>query len=200
MKCESSLTLTAKPSASFSPCTMPMLRVTPPVKVTSGSMPTRRISPSERETIERWTPSRMSSTFLPRPSHARISDSAKTVQVVSDLHRRSPRSVSGPSSPSGISSAGGDGAEEASGAGGALVVHAEVEDLAGRVDADRLRVLPAHVEHGARAREHVDGAARVAADLGHLRVAEGHPVAAVAGADHEADLPLLDARSVSAAT
>ena len=93
MKCDSSLTLTLKPSASFSPWTMPTFFVTPPVKVTSGSMPTRRISPSDRDTIDRWTPSRMSSTFFPRPSHEITSDSANTVHVVLILTGRSDRQV-----------------------------------------------------------------------------------------------------------
>ena len=84
---------------------MPTLRVTPPVKVTSGSMPTRRIRPMARETIDWCTPSRMSSIFLPRAIQERTSDSAKTVQVVVMGTGRSARSAVGPSSSSGISSA-----------------------------------------------------------------------------------------------
>ena len=44
--------------------TMPMLRATPPVKVTSSSTPTRRTRPMVRAAMAWWTPARMSSTFL----------------------------------------------------------------------------------------------------------------------------------------
>jgi hypothetical protein len=52
------------PSFSSSALTMPILRETPPVNVTSGSMPTRRMRETVRAAMALWTPPRMSSTFL----------------------------------------------------------------------------------------------------------------------------------------
>ncbi len=78
-------------------------------------------------------------------------------------------------------------AEEATRPGSALVVHHEVEDLPGRAHPDRLGVLTTHVHDCPSVREHVDGPAPVAGDLGRLGVAEGDLVAPVAGADDEAD-------------
>jgi len=85
--------------------TMASFRETPPVKVISSSMPTRRSSPKERRPMERCTPARMSSTALPRASQESTSDSAKTVQVLLILTGRSPASAVGPSSSSARSSA-----------------------------------------------------------------------------------------------
>src|SRR3989337_757607 len=158
MKCDSSLKFTEKPRASFSTWIMPTLRATPPVNVSSRSIPTRRSRPIEREAIDWWTPSKMSSTFLPFPSQDSTSDSAKTGQV--GLRRP---------------------AREGARPGGALVVHAEVDDIAARADADGLGVLAAHVEHGSCLREDMDRASSVTGDFRHLGVAEGDAVAAVAG-------------------
>ena len=135
----------------------------------------------------------MSSIFLPLPSQESTSDSANTVQVVLIFTGRSPRSAVGAELVERDVERARRGAEEPAGAGGALVVHAEVDDLAVGGDADRLGVLAAHVDHGAGGREHVHRAAAVAADLGDLGVAEGHLVAAVAGADDVLDLLLAQA-------
>ena len=59
----------------------------------------------------------------------------------------------------------GDVPEIAAAPGGAAIVHLERRDDAVLVDLDRLRVLPADVEDGARAREDAMGAASVAEDL-----------------------------------
>ena len=59
----------------------------------------------------------------------------------------------------------GDVAEVAAAAGGAAVVHLERGDDAALVDLDRLGVLAADVEHGARVREHGVRAEAVAEDL-----------------------------------
>jgi hypothetical protein len=84
---------------------MARLRATPPVNVTSSSMPTLRNRPAERVAIDWCTPSRMSSIFLPLPNHDSTSDSAKTVHVVLILTGLSPFKAVGPSSASGISRA-----------------------------------------------------------------------------------------------
>ena len=57
---------------------------------------------------------------------------------------------------------------------------------------------PPDVDHRARAGTEKMRAARMAADLRHLRVAERNVVAAVAGADHEAHVSLGDARRLAA--
>src|SRR3989304_122016 len=92
-----------------------------------------------------------------------------------------PRRGGGPDPPGGVLERRGGGAEEASGARRALVVHAEVEHLALVAAPDRLRVLAADIEHADRVGEEEDGAAGVAGDLRHPRVAELRPVAAGAG-------------------
>ncbi len=196
MKCESSLTLTGTPSACCSASTIATLRATPPVKVTSSSMPTRRSSPAERPAMDWCTPSRMSSIFLPRPSQAEHLGLGEHGAGGADLDRPSRRwSARGAELVERDVERAGGGAEEAAGARRALVVHAEVQDLAVGRDADGLGVLAAHVHHRAGAGEHVHGAAAVAADLGDLRVAEGDLVAAVAGADDVLDLLLLEVRA-----
>ena len=167
---------------------MPVFFETPPVKVTSRSMPTRRISPIARETVDRCTPARMSSIFFPRASHDSTSDSANTVQVVLMATGFSPRSDVGPSSSSGISSAAAAAPRKRPVPAAHLSFMQKSTIVAGRIDANRLGVLPAHVDDRARVREGVDGAAPVAADLGDLDVAEGDAVAPVAGAGHERDL------------
>src|SRR5208282_5424417 len=78
--------------------------------------------------------------------------------------------------------------EEASGAGGALVIHDEIDYLAARPDADGFGILPAHINHRPRARAEKGGALGMTGDLGHLGVAESDLVAAVPGADNEADV------------
>ena len=83
------------------------------------------------------------------------------------------------------------GAEKAPGSRRAFVIHAEIHDLAFGIDPDGLGVLAAHVQDGARAGEHMHRAAPVTADLRHLRVAEGHPVATVASADDVLDFIFL---------
>jgi len=55
--------------------------------------------------MERCTPMRMSSIFLPLAAHDSTSDSAKTVQVVEIFTGRVAFWAMPPSSPSGISSA-----------------------------------------------------------------------------------------------
>ena len=59
-----------------------------------------------------------------------------------------------------------------SGACGAFVIHAEVDDFAVGLDAYRLAVLPAHIDHRAGAREQVGSAAAMATEFRHLPVAE----------------------------
>ena len=81
----------------------------------------------------------------------------------------------------------GGAGEESSCAGGALVVHNEVFDVAVFADFDALGVLPAHIDDGAGVGKKIARAARMATDLGDLRVAEGHFVSAVTGADYVGD-------------
>src|SRR3990170_1097545 len=104
-KCDSSLTLMGEPVSSSIRLTIATLRATPPVNVISGSIPTRRRSDRLREAIAMWTPLSTSSVLRPRASHPRISDSAKTVQVVVIVTGSTAVSARGPSSPRGISSA-----------------------------------------------------------------------------------------------
>ena len=96
MKCDSSLTFKVRPRRLSSEATIAWFLATPPVKETWSSTPTRRSRPTERAAIDWWTPSRMSSIFLPLPSQERTSDSANTVQVVLILTGRSPRNAVGP--------------------------------------------------------------------------------------------------------
>src|SRR5579883_829822 len=179
------------PVSSWRSLTMATLRATPPVKVISGSIPTRRRRDRLREAIATWTPMRTSSTFRPRASQPRISDSAKTVHVVVITTGDRAWSARGPSSPGDLQGLGGR-PEKPAGPGRALVVHAEVQDLARLVDADGLGVLAADVEDAAGPGEEVHGPAGVAGDLRHLRVAELDPEAAVARPDHVGHLPLPD--------
>ena len=105
MYCDSGLTFSFLSTRSSRAATIAELRETPPVKVISSSMPTRRISPAERVAIDRCTPHRMSSIFLPLPSHDSTSDSANTVQVVLIFTGCDEPSAVSPSSSSGISRA-----------------------------------------------------------------------------------------------
>ena len=88
--------------------------------------------------------------------------------------------------------------EEASGAGGALVVHGKIQHLAVGADADGFGVLPAHVDHRAGRRTDKMRAAGVAGYLGHLGVAERDLVAAVPGADHKSHLARVHPRLLTA--
>ena len=58
--------LSFTPSFSSNDLTIAIFRVTPPVNVISGTMPTRLMSPMERDAIDRCTPQRISSIFSPR--------------------------------------------------------------------------------------------------------------------------------------
>src|SRR5208282_2747128 len=79
---ERGLTLTGAPSRRRSAWTIPSFWETPPVKVTSGSTPTRCISERVRFAMLACSPARMSFGSLPRDTYDVTSDSAKTVHVL----------------------------------------------------------------------------------------------------------------------
>ena len=78
----------------------------------------------------------------------------------------------------------GCGSQEPSRAGGAFIVHAEIDDLTSFGNPDGLRILASHIHYGSRSWEHVHGATTVAADLGDLHVAKRHSVTTVPGPDY----------------
>src|SRR5204863_9023391 len=83
----------------------------------------------------------------------------------------------------------GDVAGVAAAAGGAAVVHLETPHQSFGVELDRLRVLPADVEHRARAGKHRVRAEAVAENLAaDLLLRERQALASVAGADRGDDL------------
>ncbi len=97
--------LTWTPAISEISSTMAVFLVTPPVKVTSGSMPARRSSDIDLEAMATCTPITTSSMRRPLASQPRISDSANTVHVVVIFTGFFAVWASGPRSPSGISRA-----------------------------------------------------------------------------------------------
>ena len=130
----------------------------------------------------------MSSRFSPSESRSRSSAPAKTVQVELIRTGRRLSSASGPELVQAHVHLVGDVPEVAPAAGGAPVVHLEARDDPGRVDLDRLGVLPADVEDGPRRREEHVGAEAVAEDLGaDLLLRERQARAPVARADRGRD-------------
>ena len=146
--------------------------------------------------IDWCTPHRMSSIFLPLPSHASTSDSAKDRAGRADptgfwrVQRRRARDR-----PSGMSSAAAAAPRKRPVPAAHLSFMQKSTISPEGLDANGLGVLALPCPRpSACVGEHVHGAAPVAADLGDLRVAEGHPVAAVAGADDVLDFLLAGCR------
>ncbi len=122
-----------------------------------------------------------------------MSDSTNTVHTVVSRTGFFALSEMSPMSSKAHAQSVGGAAEKSSRAGGAFVIHDEVFDVAIDADLDALGILAAHVDHRAGVGKEVAGAARMAADLGNLGVAEGDLVSAVTGADDVGDIFALDA-------
>ena len=91
----------------------------------------------------------------------------------------------------------GDITEIAAAAGGTTVVHLEILDDARAVDLDRLGILAANVEHGARVRVHHMGAQPVAEDFrADILLGKGQGDPAITGADLRAFLELDVSRAL----
>ena len=86
----------------------------------------------------------------------------------------------------------GGAGEESSSAGGALVVHDEVFDVAVDADFNSFGVLPAHIDHRAGAGKEIARTPRMAADFGDLRVTERDFVPAITRAHHISDIFTFD--------